>query len=231
MSMLNSRLYDDVNFLPSWYVQARSRKRSLKRSSVMAVLVLTGMAVLLAQTWHTRSELREYAAGLDAKLKSTKMQVTETTRLRHQRAVLVKQLAVHRQLHKPINYSEVTGTLGSLLPPTVSLVDVSLSTDRETITRAVATGNKTGPRQKTVTDSTWVINVDLEGVAPSDKDIANFIGALASSRVFQNVKMIYSKKGTRGRLITREFRLRMQVPLNCEYLNLNQPQQEVAGAH
>jgi hypothetical protein len=32
-------------------------------------------------------------------------------------------------------------------------------------------------------------------------------------------------------LITREFRMRMQVPLNCEYRNLNQPQQEVAGAH
>lgn len=235
MSMINSRLYNDVNFLPSWYVQARARKRSLQRSGVMAVLVLVGMVTLLAQTWHTRSELRDYAGELAAKLESTRMQVTEATRLRQQRAVLEKQLTVHRQLHKPISYSEVTGTLASLMPPTVSLVDVQLNTERLTTTRVVAAKNPrpggAGGRDSTVTESSQVISIDLQGVAPSDQDIANFIGALASSNLFQNVKMIYSKKGTRGRLITRDFRMRMQVPLNCEYRNLNLPQQEVAGAH
>jgi Tfp pilus assembly protein PilN len=190
------------------------------------------MVTLLAQSFHTRGELRDYAAELSVKLESTKMQVTEATRLRHQCAVLEKQLAVHRQLHKPISYSEVTGTLASLMPPTVSLVDVQLNTERLTTTRVVAARNpNAGGRDSTVTESSWVISLDLQGVAPSDQDIANFIGALASSNLFQNVKMIYSKQGTRGRLITREFRMRMQVPLNCEYRNLNQPQQEVAGAH
>lgn len=240
MSMFSSRLYNDVNFLPGWYVQARARKRSLQRTAALSIFVIAGMVLLLGQTWHTRSELTAYHAELERKLASTKMQITEATKLRRALADLQTQLKVHRQLHKPINYSQITGTLGNLMPPTVALANVTLATERLTETRTLKPSDPRytqakqavagSGREPTVTETCWVVAIDLQGVAPSDQDIANFIGALASSNLFQNVKMIYSKKGTRGRLITREFRMRMTVPLNCEYRDLSAPQ-EVADAH
>jgi len=240
MSQLpTSRLYTDVNFLPDWYVQAQSRKNSLQRSAGLSIVVIVCMVALLGQTWHTQSELRQYHEELQHRLASTRMQVTEATKLRAAKSELQQQLRVHRQLHKPINYSQILGTLTSLMPPTIALTETEINTESVTVTRtlkpsdpryAEARKKHRGKGEPTVSKTHQVISLQIEGVAPSDSDIANFIGALAASRLFENVKMIYSKKGTHGELITRNFRMRMQVPLNRAYRTAR-PSSEVADAH
>ncbi|MBI1367441.1 MAG: hypothetical protein GC162_02180 [Planctomycetes bacterium] len=238
----SSQLYNEVDFVPAWYRRKEANRRSTKRQMVMVVVLVAGMAALLVQNWHTHEALASYADQLTRKLESTKMQITEATKLRAQQAALDKQLRVHRELHKPIDYSHIIGTMAHIAPPSISMRDLSMETEKVTYTRPIAAGDKgfadsakgkgaAGAKPRTVTESYWVVSVELEGIAPNDRDVANFIGELAASKVFQNVKMIYSKAGTFGPYVTRNFRIRMEVPLDCKYEDANRAKTgEVANA-
>jgi Tfp pilus assembly protein PilN len=231
-------LYTDVNLLPSWYAQAGNRRSAARRQMGLIVLMVAGMGMLLVQTYHRRSQLVVYRDTLIEQVNSTQKQITEVQKLEKARAELLKNLKIHRELYQPISYSQVAGTLGSLVPETVALRTVQMHNEKVTTTRPMTQAEvaaemaRAGKVEKnTVTVTQPVITIDVEGIAPSDVEVANFIGALAGSRVFQNVKMLYAKQGSSkietGTLITRDFKIHMEVPLDCDYRQAG----EVARAH
>lgn len=233
-----ARVYTDVNFLPASYTRRQRLRSSKKRQAALAILMIAGMAVLTVQTWRERAELREHVERQKTSLANTQKKVTEVEKQTIRKAELTELVAIHRELYQPINYSQVTGTLASLTPSSIVLRGVGIETQKITTTRKMtaeefaaaqeAAGNRRSKVKNVKTVTRSVITVDVAGLAPSDVDVANFIGELAASNVFQNVKMVFSREGEWEGRVTREFRIKMEVPLDRRYVP--RESQEVADA-
>ena len=233
MSSKTTQLYIQINFLPASYQQECAARAARRRQSLLLALLFVGIGLGVAQTWRYRSQLERQHETMLELLASTKTQMSEVSKLESARAILLRQLQIHRELNQPVTYAQTVGTLGSLIPEGMTLRRLTMQNDKVTTTRpprpeevnrAKASGspNPNAP----VTDSYWAVRIEMSGIAPSDVEIANFIGTLAGSRLFQNVKLSYSRQGLVRQIACREFEIRMEVPLNLTY----QAAQEVAGA-
>jgi hypothetical protein len=57
----------------------------------------------------------------------------------------------------------------------------------------------------------------MTGLAPSDVEVADFVGRLSDSPLFTSVKMGYSRAAQAGKLRARQFSIDLEVPLDREY--------------
>jgi Tfp pilus assembly protein PilN len=232
MSRFNGQLYQHINFLPAVYLQQRLRRAARLRQGALLSAMILGIAVGVAQTWNYRRALTHQHQTMLDLLATTKAQLTEVDKLEQARTTLARQIEIHRELHQPINYTELLGTLAAHTPEAVSLRRLVVANEKVAVSRPATAEDAAKARAaglkapKTVTDSQWITRVELDGVAPSDIEVANFIGAVAGSRLFQNVKLTFSRQGVVRRTACREFQVRMEVPLDCQY----RPSPEVAGA-
>ncbi len=213
-------LYHDINFLPVTYTRSIETRWTLRRTGWLASVMLLAISGLMAQQFHSREALRELRNTYNDQLHSAQNQIDEYARLQREQSGLQKQLAIHRQLKMPIDYSHITGTLASLMPEEITVRVLDLRNDMMSITAA-------GTDKKT---ERHFVSIELQGVAPSDVNVANFIGQVAGSKLFRNVKMLYSRQGKSDATASmREFCVHMEVPLDCQYAPVKD--QEVADAH
>jgi len=220
-------LHHDVNFVPEWYVAQRQRRASLRRQAMLMIVMLAGMGVLFGLTRQKVVGLKQYHQSLTAQLNAAEFQLTEVAKLQQARASLSDQMKIYREIARPLTHGQMISTLAALTPESVFLSGVNGETRIEERRRVIPAGGENG-RDKTVIDRVETIFVDLEGVAPSNVEIANYIGRLAGSNLFRNVKMEFSRSGEIDDALTREFRISMEVPLDRPYI-FNAPQ-EVADA-
>ena len=223
-----SHLYAEVNFLPASYALAEQRRRIVQRQLVLSVLVVAGLMAMVMQTWSNHRHLALYHQSLAEQAATMQKQVTEATKLQQARAELSRQLEVQRQLHQPISYSQITGTLAALTPDTISLRLLQVSTEKTVIKPATPKPGKRGAKvAEQKPEVRYAVQLEVEGYAPSDDDIATMLARLNTSGVFEQIKMLYSKQSERRGVTVRQFMVRMQVPLDREY----QAAGEVADAH
>ena len=63
------------------------------------------------------------------------------------------------------------------------------------------------------------MKVKIQGVTPTDVDLANFLGALSSVSYFENIAMTYARdKGENGHIM-REFEVTFSMNLNAPPAN------------
>ena len=215
--MSSTAIYQQINFVPDWYVQKRQRRASLKRQGMLIVLMVVGMAGLWAIGHQRVSGLSEYRNSLQAQLNAAEFQMTEVAKLQSAKATLTEQIRIYREIARPITFGQMVATIGALTPEPVFLVTVKAKTEESTRRRVIPGGGENG-RDKTVVDKFQTIHVELEGVAPSNVEIANYIGQLAGNGLFRNVKMEFSREGEIENALTREFRISMEVPLDRPYI-------------
>lgn len=220
-------LYNDIDFLPPTYRQAIEARWTVRRAAGLGAILLAALGGLAWQTVRTREELRTLHANVQQQLANAHKQATDFATLQQEQSDLQKQLSIHRQLKLPINYSQITGTLASLMPLEITLCTLDLKNETVTITQdAPPSSGDANPIKR----ERHFVSIDLQGLAPTDVTVANFIGQLAGSKVFRNVKMLYSRQGrTEATALGREFCIHMEVPLDCQYLPAKD--QEVADAH
>jgi len=210
-------VYQHINFVPDWYVAQRQRRASVRRQTMLIAIMLVGMGTLFGLTRQKVVDLQHYHQTLDTQLNAAEFQLTEVAKLQHARAALSEQLKIYHEIARPLTYGQVIATIAALTPEPVFLVGIAGETKKTEKRRVIPGGGENG-RDKTVVDTTETVEVKLEGVAPSNVEIANYIGRLAGSNLFRNVKMEYSRAGQVGKALTREFRVTMEVPLDRPYI-------------
>ncbi len=230
MRPLTAPPHDQVDFLPDWYRQAQHRRASLRRQIVLLSIMAVSMALLAITIHRSNHKLRhETLEGRLQQIDLAQGRVNEMARLQKEKRVLASEVRIYRRLARPINYSEITGTLDMLRPDQISLTELHVHTETiEMVQSADApvpagatvrkkSSRKPGKKAKTVTISYPVVVIEAEGHAPSNIDIANFVGRLHGSGLFRSVKMANSREGDVDNIVTRQFRISMEVPLNVVY--------------
>ncbi len=131
------------------------------------------------------------------------------------------------RLASPVRAVDVVGTLGGLLPRNITLTALTLVPRSEKITlkapgqspgAAALTGAK--PTIKTMN----YLAVEVEGVAPSDADLALLVSALEGCELFTSVGMDFARStmvdGTAGRA----FRVSARVDFSRHYAFKGEPE-------
>lgn len=217
---------DRINFLPDWYVQADRRRRASRRQIFLAAIMIAGMVLLHSNQAYHVNELSTYYGTLRHQIDTTQEQVTEMVKLQRARDQLGKQYSIYQELAQPVSISQIVGTLAHLVPQTICLHELRATVDRVRVENPISDEAQTkgksrraALKEQSVVRTRPVVALRLKGSAPSNVDIANLVGKLASSNLFRNVKMIHSEQGRIGNAITRDFQLMMEVRLDCNYLN------------
>lgn len=220
--------FDQINFLPEWYRARRRRRILLQRQLLLVAVMGLGMAWLWSSTRQQAEQLDQYHAALQTQLAATERQALEVGKLQRAKAQLHGQVRVHNRLARPVSFDYLTATINDLTPEAIALTQLDAEVvqlqRKHTVPGQV---DETG-RPMVRVESYQIVAIDLEGMAPSNVHVANYVGRLAACSLFRDVKMIYSRQGKGDDSESRQFRISMTVPLDRPYRFV--PAQEVAHA-
>lgn len=186
----------EMDFLPGWYKQSvRHRRIVLWQSAATAAVALgifLGMLLIHHRVESARASLAALQNGLiDGKSRMKAMEQL-TDRQKHWRAQeqLMNKLGLHVEAARLIH------ALDTAMPAEVSLVGLQIDADEY----AKPAGHR--------------LRVRLQGVAPSDADLANFMIRLGELPLFEQVTAGYVKEFSENGHILRSFEVSFSISLN-----------------
>lgn len=188
---------DNVDFLPERIKAARARRRRIVRE----VYLLTLCAAALLTVGYARSgqvsQAKAELASVEARGADIQKQLAVRRSLEKQQADLMVIRLIENDLGSRVNTLDVLAELENVIPPTIALLNLDLETTEVRIPvdtthkQAAARLALAGPVKK----DRVVKRVELTiiGLSPTDIDVANFIGQLSASPLFEEVNMGYTR--------------------------------------
>lgn len=201
----------ELEFLPTWYPQARRRQRWLRLEGCITLLLVMGLGLWLGLANRNISGAQAALASVDAQLAQSQLELEQLQvqlKLKHQ---LEFQRQIVSRLGLQVEVSRMVNSLEQVMPKEMSLCELSFDTE-ESIKRAdgstaAATPGKDQPKNR-------MLRVRMLAVAPSDVDLANFLAGLTNVPFFQDVAMTTSHDKSEGGHIMREFEVTFSMSLS-----------------
>jgi len=194
-----------IDFLPERIKEARAKRRRLFKRAYLLVVCGVAMAALGYVRQGRISKVTAELAMFTERSDNMRRQLAMRSDLERQQAELMVKKRISDQLGSRVDALEVLAELGRLMPKSMSLtslnleaIEVAVSVERpgRTNVSARAAGGTLKPKKKLIKR----IRLSLAGIAPTDVDVAGFIGQLSASPLFEDVNMGYTKTVTfRGR--------------------------------
>ena len=202
---------ENLDFLPERIRLQRQRRKLLLWQSYLTVLCIAG---LVALGYVRQESVSRAQAGLDA-LCSQKNQLLRRGSLPKDLETQLGELQVLKRiddkLGSRVGALDVLAELDKLLPRNMALMNLSMEAVQSQMPLKQPQNGEGDPaRVAPVNDNAKMVTIKrvrlmLTGIAPSDVDVANFIGQLSASPLLEDVNMGYTKNiEFRGRL-AREF--------------------------
>ncbi len=197
----------EVDFLPERIRQQRARRRQLVRQGYLLAAVAVVMA-LMAYARHGRlAEAKGQLATLHERADGLKRQIAMIPGVERQMADLLIKKRIDEELGSRADCTGVLAELCRVMPANVSLLSLELKTielraEAEGTGRRSRSGSAAGrrPQEPSGPGVLRRVSLKLTGLAPTDVDVANFIGQLSASCLFEDVNMGYAKTvSLRGR--------------------------------
>ena len=107
--------------------------------------------------------------------------------------------------------ARLMSALDTVMPAEMSLLNLELSVDEKNVT-AVRTALGPAPKADVKTDRQLLAR--LQGVAPTDVDLANFVTRLSAVPYFQQINITYSRQTVQSGHLLCEFEVTFAIDLN-----------------
>lgn len=197
-----------VEFLPDRVQQHRHRRRRLLHQGYLLAVCVAVMGILTYVRGGRIAEARGNLATIEKSRSNLQRQVAMITPLERQMADLLIKKQIDEELGSRTDCTAVLAELCRITPENVAMASLDLQTvelsaeasahsgrSAPLSVRALRGARPTVVRKPAVAAATGVRRVRLvvTGLAPTDVDVANFIGQLSSSRLFEDVNMGYTK--------------------------------------
>jgi Tfp pilus assembly protein PilN len=226
-----------INFVPNDYIQQRQSSRANLMYLTLLAAMLGGIGVTFSII---KMRQRAVCVELDAvnvKMAKAKEQIAQLEELKSKGKMMMKSMVMTAELLEPVPRSIILACLTNNLPSGVSLletqmkekeikvpVQASSTAPKTTASSGSQSGAKTTPQKaaqaknkKAAAPETKTIletMIEVEGVAPSDIEVASFIANLSSSILLDNVELVQSKEEDVDGVKFRQFHLRMSLKQN-----------------
>ncbi len=193
----------NINFVPDDYVQNTESSRTN-----LLYLVLFGVVMIALCGSFMTIKIRQRACGFKEQMVNTKMTkiqeaIKQFEELQTKRGEMMRTALTTSQLIEPVPRSVLLASLTNNLPQGVSLLKLNLLQKESVRSLQSASTSKYQAKQakKTAANAQQVsqerlleTHIDIEGVAPSDLQVAEYIGRLGNSSVLDNVSLVESKE-------------------------------------
>lgn len=193
----------NINFVPDDYVQnSESRRTNL----IYLILFLVTMISLGASFTAIRIRYRSVVAKemlVNMKMSQIQDSIKQFEELQTKRKAMIKTALTTAELLEPVPRSVLLASLTNNLPSGASLLRIKLMQKEPPKAAAskgvapVAGAQQAKPAAVTDGESpekNLETNIDIEGIAPSDLQVAVYIEKLTASTLFDNVSLVESKE-------------------------------------
>jgi Tfp pilus assembly protein PilN len=207
-----------IDFVPNDYIQQRDSNRAnflylILFSALMGGIIVTFSIIKLRQK-SVEAELQ----AAESKMSKAHAQISQLENLKAKSSTMIKTMAVTGELIERVPRSVVLACVTNNLPSGVSLLDFKLKqkelkpaasgTHTSQYKSASAAASDTG---SAATERIEETNIELEGIAPSDIEVAAYIAQLEGSILLDNVELVESKEHKIDAIAFRQFKLKASI--------------------
>ena len=197
----------NIDFLPERIKQHRARRARLVRQGYLLALCIAGLVGMGYLREGRINFAQAELTSLSNRAETIQQQLAIRSALEAQQADLMIVKRIDETLGSRASSVEILSELSRILPACMALTSVNMETmDLRTnkaltlnpAAQANAAANAKGPAVKR-------IRLFITGVSPTDVDVANFIGQLSASPLFEDVNMGYTRNTLFRNRQAREF--------------------------
>jgi Tfp pilus assembly protein PilN len=207
----------NINFVPDDYIQSGE----CWRTNLMYLVLFTVVMAALGGVFMT-IKVRQGALGVREKLVNAKMiqakeAIKQFEELQAKRRIMITTALTTTELLEPVPRSVLLASLTNNLPMGVSLLRLNVVQKEPKAANRVAVTNKyeraqakkaTAAQPEVSQERLLETCIDIEGIAPSDLQVAAYIEQLsASDGLLDNVSLVESKEHEIEGTIFRKFKL------------------------
>lgn len=193
----------NINFVPEDYVQ----NNESRRTNMIYLLLFAVVMIALCISFMT-IKIRQRACVVKEQMVNTKMTkikdaIQRFEELQAKRGEMMRTALTTSELLEQVPRSVLLASLTNNLPQGVSLIKLNLvQKENKQNTQAAQTSKyKAKQAQKAGADNSPAsgerlldTNIDIEGMAPSDLQVAEYIERLSNSSILENVSLVESKE-------------------------------------
>lgn len=207
----------NINFVPDDYVQSTESSRANLMCLVLLALVMAALVGSFATI-----KVRQHASQakeelITARMLRIKESIRQFEQLQARRKAMMKTALTTAELLESVPRSVLLASLTNNLPPGVSLLKLNFiqKEPRRTSTRSPTSKYKAAKTGKTPQAKAAKLSreksletlIDIEGMAPSDLQVAAYIQRLSTSIVLDNIALVESREHTIDDTTFRQFKL------------------------
>jgi len=214
----------NINFVPDDYVQNNESRRTNMMYLVLFVIVMAVLGGSFVVIKVRQRALRTKEQLVNAKLAEAQEAIKQFEQLQTKRRAMMKTALTTAELLEAVPRSVLLASVTNNLPSGVSLLRLNLfQTEPKRKTASVNTSKyKKAQAGKALAQATvsreklLETHIDIEGLAPSDRQVATYIQSLKSSSLLDNVALVESKEHQIDDTVYRRFKLQAMIAKDVE---------------
>jgi len=206
----------NINFVPDDYIQSSESRRTNLMYLVLFAIVMAALGGSFVTIKIRQRALNTKEKLVKAKLSHAQEAIKQFEQLQTKRKAMMKTALTTAELLEPVPRSVLLASLTNNLPAGVSLLRLKIAQKEPKRTGPVATTSKykkaqvdkTAAAEQSISrEKLLETHIDIEGIAPSDRQVAAYIESLSSSSLLDHVALIESKEHIVEGMALRRFRL------------------------
>jgi Tfp pilus assembly protein PilN len=215
-----------IDFLPNDYLAMRNRHRANLACLAIAGTVMVALGLVITLLFVNKVGAGQVLAVVEQQYQQASQQLNELKQLEERKADLLRKVALSTTLLERVPRSNILARLTNHLPRGTSLTLLTMKVEEVEVraseinadaktdkSAAAAPANKNAKSGKPETVRMKQYVFRLDGVAPTDVEVAEYITRLNADALFRNVDLQFSeelakeKDGVAGRRFQLMFRL------------------------
>lgn len=205
----------NINFVPDDYVQKRESVRANVMYLILFLIVMIGLGGTFMVLKVRQKAIATQVSVVAEKMEKAQKDIAQLEDLQAKRKQMMKAALMTAELIEPAPRTVILAELTNSLPGGVSLRNVKL-VEKESAANSKAAAKPASYDQANAAKSgaaaapeksSSTTSIEINGLAPSDIQVAGYIAQLNNSMLFDNVELVLSKETIRDDIAFREFKL------------------------
>ncbi len=214
---------NNMSFLPEDYIQKRVERRTNLICLSLFGVVLIGVVGAYVVTNGQRMQVLKDQKQINAQYAEAAKSLAQLTELQQRRKQLLSKAQVTATLIEPVPRSNLLAELINRMPGTVTLTECKLASKKlaapkpKPVAAASALANaKQAAEQKQQAKAApaaprYLVTITMEGLAPTDIQVAQYMTELARCELLDEVDLAYSEAERVDDITMREFKVVMTL--------------------
>lgn len=203
----------EMEFLPSWYRVVRRQRIAV---IVQAWATVGLLVVLLVTTGLSKFRLinaRAELSNVRQQMAVTQKDLDELESMKQLQRRWSEQGEVLAKLGVSVESTRLMGLLAQATPESIALIGLNLQTEEKVETvKSVAAARAMKDKEPSIDRK---LRVRVQGVAPSDAEVADLMAKLGAVVFLEDVSMSYSKDADQNGRAVRQFEVTFAMDLNA----------------